>query len=636
MKNFHWFIYGLMLILSSSCASKKQIYVDRLIDDHNRHLYVNDSLDFKISYFDVISKKNRQTDSIDFKKTSVPVFFQNHLKKTVKRPSEILFRAHRTSMSFENIVVVLYPNQGDIYRFSHKITKQLALFVAKDSLHLQIGQTASGYFLKDSAFQDATYRGSDFMQNRSYNALNYRTLQGNSHFKIQEFHVPFNEKYILRLIWIADIEHTVKNTNLDWEKIDERNHHLELFSLNDSAKYELKEIIPPNIFKIGDDAFKEHGYLGAINTLLGYETTFKNIGTPQQKTMFYQALMTYYSFLGDNKKSLEYMDKAFGTKPSAVADSVFINSQAQDAATYIVQHLDNQRVVMLNEAHNCGQNRAFMRDILRGCYDKGFRYLSLEDLNETDSINERGYPLRHKSGFYNNEPTFNQMLHEALAVGFTLVGHEGETEQREQNQAANILKILENDPTAKVLVWAGHAHIHEIPVGNDKPRMAYYFKKITGIDPLTIEMTTMREHSAAEFESGYYRNALKKWQNTKPFVVTNQDSVFISPNLKGAVDMQVFFPRTDYTTNYPHWLGNSETEFYDLTLDKDLFKDKLLHIFIKKEYDKEVEGAIPVMNIPLSKIGIFKLFLKPNTYIAVVRDWGNWEYFYKEFEVKKD
>ena len=57
-------------------------------------------------------------------------------------------------------------------------------------------------------------------------------------------------------------------------------------------------------------------------------------------------------------------------------------------------------------------------------------------------------------------------------------------------------------------------------------------------------------------------------------------------------------------------------------------------IFLQKENNKEVEGAIPVMNIPLSRIGIFKLFLKPEKYIAVIRDVANWEYMFKEFEVK--
>ena len=73
--------------LLNSCASNKQIYGDRLVDNSNRHLYVNDSLDFSISYFDVIGKKNRQTDSLDLSKTTVPMAFQKHLKMTVKKPS---------------------------------------------------------------------------------------------------------------------------------------------------------------------------------------------------------------------------------------------------------------------------------------------------------------------------------------------------------------------------------------------------------------------------------------------------------------------------------------------------------------------------------------------------------------------
>ena len=633
MRLFKIFLSVGFLVLIG-CSTKKQIYADRLLDNRSRHLYVNDKLDFSISYFDVISQKNRQTDSIDFKKTTVPLVFQKHLKQSVKRPSEILFHAHRSSMSDEDIIGVLYSNKGELQDFSKQIVAKLLTFVPKDSLQFQPYETSTGYLLNTGALKDANYRGSDFIQLRTYNVLTYKVLCNNRLYKFHEFHVPFNSKLILRLIWIADIERTVKNTKLDWEKIDEQNHHLELFSLNDSAKFRLKEIVPDNPFKIAHDAFKEYGYLGAVEALLDYKNTVENKGTPPQKNMYYQALMTYFSFLGDHKKSLEYMDKAFGGKPQAVSDSVFMNSQAVDAAEYILQNIENQRVVMINEAHNCGQHRAFLRNILRGCYDKGFRYLTLEDLRKTDSINERGYPLRLQSGFYNLEPTFSQALREAKNIGFTLLGHDDYSDQREENQAANIAEILKNDPTAKVLVWAGHAHIHEKPVGSDKPRMAYYFKKLIGIDPLTIETTAMREHSKEEFESGYYLAALKKWAFKTPFILKTKDSLFITPNFKDVVDIQVFFPRTEYPHDYPNWMGNSATTFYDLDVDKEHFKDKLLKIFLKKEYEKEVEGAIPVMNIPLSRIGIFKLFLKPEKYITVIRDTGNWEYFIKEFEIK--
>ena len=166
------------------------------------------------------------------------------------------------------------------------------------------------------------------------------------------------------------------------------------------------------------------------------------------------------------------------------------------------------------------------------------------------------------------------------------------------------------------------------------PEWHIILKKLTGIDPLTIETTALREHSKEAFESGYYRAALKKWALKTPFIVKTKDLLFVTPNLKDAIDIQVFFPRTEYPNDYPDWMGNSTMTFYDLDIDKDHYKDKLLKIFLKKEYEKEVEGAIPVMNIPLSRIGIFKLFLKPEKYIAVIRDVANWEYMFKEFEVK--
>ena len=165
--------------------------------------------------------------------------------------------------------------------------------------------------------------------------------------------------------------------------------------------------------------------------------------------------------------------------------------------------------------------------------------------------------------------------------------------------------------------------------------MGSLFKEMSGIDPLTIETTQMREHSEEIFESGYYRAGLKKWSMKKPFVVLHQDSVFVTPNMKGVVDIQVFFPRTDYTNDYPNWMGNSENTSYDLTLDKDHFKGKLLKVFLRNEYQKEVERAVPVMNIPLNRIGNFTLFLKPEKYVAVIRDNRNWEFFYKEFEIKQ-
>jgi hypothetical protein len=644
MKIIHALLFSFIFIIGS-CTSKKQLYADRLMDNHNRHLYVNDSLDFSISYFDVIGKKNRQIENINLKKTTVPVVFQKHLKNTIKKQSEILFQAHRASMSDEDIIAVLYSNKGELIDFSKNIVQKLLKFVPKDSLQFQPYETATGYLLNTAAYKDTKISGSDFIQKRSYNALTYKIVCNKKLYKFHEFHVPFNSNLTLRLIWIADIQKTltnVKQSKFYWEKIDEQNHHLELFSLNDSAKHELREIVPTNPFQIAQDAFKERGYLGAVRELETYEKVVNEKGTLTQKNDFYQCLMTFQSFSGDHKSSLQSMDIAVSRKSKEVDDTYFDGSEAHDAAEYIIKKVENQQVVMFNEAHNCGQNRAFMREILRGCYENGFRHLALEALNSSDNINERGYPLRLKSGIYTNEPTFGQMLREAKSIGFQLHSYENDLtclkkdcrNFREARQTENLKKILDKEPNAKVLVWAGHGHIYE----NDDStwqRMAYRFKKLTGIDPLTIEQTQLRETSSEENDPVTWKAALHKWQFKKPIVVTAKDTVFVVPSMVGRVDMQVFFPRTDYTNDYPHWMGNSDTHFYELSLEKDYFKEKLLVIFIKKEYEKVVDEAVPVMNIPLSRIGKFKLFLKPDQYVAVVRDAANWEFLYQEFEVKQ-
>ena len=627
--------------LLNSCASNKQIYGDRLVDNSNRHLYVNDSLDFSISYFDVIGKKNRQTDSLDLSKTTVPMAFQKHLKMTVKKPSEILFQANRASMSDEDIVAVLYAKKGDFNNFSRKIVKNLLNFVEKDSLKFEEYLTAKGYFLNSKSLRDNTSYGSDFMQSRTYNALNYTYKNEKSEYKFHEFHVPFSDKYILRLIWIADIKRTAKKTNLNWREVDEQNHHLELFSLNDSARYKFRDTIPQNLPIIARKAFTESGYLGAVATLKRYENIILKTGTTEQKNEFYQEMMIYQSFIGNNKEALANGEKTMQPKIETLADNYFEGFEMHDAAQYILQKVDNQQVIMLNEAHNCGQSRAFMRDLLRGLFEKGFRYFAVETLISGDSINERGYPLRHESGYYSDEPTFGQMLREAKNLGFQLCAYETQlacpgsdcTNFREAQQAQNLKKIMDKDPKAKILVWAGLGHIREKD-DTIRQMMAFRFKKLTGIDPLTIDNTLLRETSDEATDASAWKMALKKGKFKKPIVLTAKDTAFVLPSRAGALDIQVFFPRTDYSNGYPNWMGNSETIFYPLTVEKEHFRDKLLMIFLKKEYDKEIEKAVPVLNIPLSKLGIFKLFLQPEHYVAVIRDAGNWELFYEDFEIK--
>jgi hypothetical protein len=62
-----------------------------------------------------------------------------------------------------------------------------------------------------------------------------------------------------------------------------------------------------------------------------------------------------------------------------------------------------QLVIMINEEHRTPLHRSFTKRLLPILYKKGFRYLALESLSETDTkLNSRKYPVQ-KSDTYSGE-----------------------------------------------------------------------------------------------------------------------------------------------------------------------------------------------------------------------------------------
>ena len=68
-----------------------------------------------------------------------------------------------------------------------------------------------------------------------------------------------------------------------------------MFSLDDSTKFELQEILPKNLHNLAFRAFKEKDYAGAVMELKVYENTIETVGTAEQKDQFYQAMMVFQS-----------------------------------------------------------------------------------------------------------------------------------------------------------------------------------------------------------------------------------------------------------------------------------------------------------------------------------------------------
>lgn len=172
----------------------------------------------------------------------------------------------------------------------------------------------------------------------------------------------------------------------------------------------------------------------------------------------------------------------------------------------------NTRAVFINEAHVVARSRASIYTLLQPLHEEGYTYLAIEGLSvlpaergdtcansviSDKNLSERGYPLR-ETGFYIREPIYGEIIRHALRLGYKLIAYETSDatdrsiEGREEKQAQNLACAINGDPTAKVIVIAGFGHIAKsLNAGVPGGMMAARFKRITGIDPLSIDTTKL-------------------------------------------------------------------------------------------------------------------------------------------------
>jgi len=231
----------------------------------------------------------------------------------------------------------------------------------------------------------------------------------------------------------------------------------------------------------------------------------------------------------------------------------------QPALAALDRLTNGAQIVMLNEAHHVPQHRAFALELLRVLWKNGFRYLAAETLSDLDpGLQERGYPIR-SSGYYTAEPVFGDLIRTALRLGYRVIAYEGTSfknaEERERAQAQNIAdRIFKNDPQAKVLIYAGYGHINESGALGGTRTLAQRLPEITGLNPLTIDQTMMREQISEEYEHPIYRHVMAR----SPI---NQPTIFVDAANQpwtlqvGLRDVTVFHPRSRYVNGRPTWLA---------------------------------------------------------------------------------
>ncbi|HEX8670959.1 MAG TPA: hypothetical protein VF710_03685 [Longimicrobium sp.] len=328
--------------------------------------------------------------------------------------------------------------------------------------------------------------------------------------------------------------------------------------------------------------------------------------------------------LGAYREALAHADRLYGTEllPSPSSPVPVLDGfRPVDAAEYVARAADTARVVMINEAHHVPQHRAFTRSLLATLHAKGFRYFAAEALSESDTaLNTRGYPIP-RSGGYLAEPVFGDLVRTALQLGYRVVPYESRDPRadRDLTQAGNLVRrILERDPAARVLVHAGWSHIDESGLLNGAPPMGTQFRRLAGIDPLTIDQTIMTERASPAFEHPLYAAVVDRRGVARP-------TAFVGPDGRpwtlepGKRDVTIFHPRSVYRGGRPTWLSAGEVR-QRIRLAAEIC-GTAERCLVRARVESEAPNAIPMDQVEVVHGGpVPELVLPPGAYLIQVED----------------
>lgn len=354
--------------------------------------------------------------------------------------------------------------------------------------------------------------------------------------------------------------------------------------------------------KIYAEALKRNGLLAQFKAM---RDAYRADSDRAFRIVFGQYMSWYQSFVGDYAGAHD----AYSIRQLPASDD---NSSplsgsyaAKPALDEIAELAKDRKAVFFNEAHNVPLTRTLTVEILPKLRAEGFNYFAAETVYATDKdLQKRGYPIE-KSGFYTMEPIGAEMVRTALKLGFKVVGYESEKEGngdvREYDQAKNLYeRVFKNDPNARVVVNAGYAHIQENGRYLGGQSMAQHFRKLSGIDPLTVEQTMLIEHPPGTENHPYYHAVVDSLHPTAPIVFVDKNDKPWSLKAK-AYDVSVFFPVDQMRDDRPTWLdlGGLRRPYF---ISGSTFCQNEYPCLIEARYADEGEDSIPADRLVLNPV----------------------------------
>ena len=613
------FLYIILLFFITGCKVVSTVAIKNagvIMQDN----YINKNYSFS---FNANSTQKIEIDSIRLDSLDIPIKLKEEILS--KSSKELFVSGISKSNTSETFLFVYSPKTNNLEKFTDLTLKRI-FKVGAENIRIK----KSFRILDDSIFKKALfYSSSDFIKYSTINIISYGVKEKKNYFELNEYHIPtWDKKNVIRVITCVNKYKVLKK--FETTELFEQN--LVLNSIGVISKIDtginVRKIDFSNVsslFSLGDSLINVNGVKAAFDSIKLMKSYYTENTDFQSKSFYYQTLMLLASFAEDNLLSLEAEINAF-PRPTRALISIENTSKAIDAVDYILDKFCDKPIIMINEAHNRGQNRYFGRKLLPSLFKKGFRYLAVEGLNFTkDSlINKRGFPTIN-SGYFIKESAYGQFLRDAIGIGFKVIAYEDTTyhdpkasfmdvvNSREEEQTKNIKSILEKDLTAKILVYAGHDHIHKKSSDN-WIKMGERLGKSLNINVPSLECTWMSECFQKNKEHSIYRAFIDSFKINEPSVLINNDTAYVDPLFKGKVDVNIFMPRTNYDLGYPDWLKETADIYFTLKIPNNC-EEAYLQVYKANEWNQVRKEAIPVMQFTVQKNRPeYKLYLRRGEY----------------------
>ena len=340
------------------------------------------------------------------------------------------------------------------------------------------------------------------------------------------------------------------------------------------------------------EALKRNGLLAQYKAM---RDAYRGDKNQAFRIVFGQYMSWYQTFVGDYVGAHEsYSIRQLAAKDDADSPlgGTYTSKPALDA---IAELAKGRKAIFFNEAHNVPVTRSLTVELLSRLRAEGYTYFAAETLYVADKdLSKRGYPIA-ATGFYTQEPIAAEMVRTALKLGFKVVAYETEKEGngdvREYDQAKNLYeRVFKVDPDARLVVNAGYAHIQENGRYLGGKSMAQHFKRLSDIDPLTIEQTMLIEHPIGTENHPFYHAVIDSLHPSAPIVFEDKQGVPWTLKPK-AYDVSVFFPPDQLRDDRPTWLdlgGLRKPRFIAGNLCQDEYP-----CLVEARYADEGEDSIP-------------------------------------------